>query len=177
MNEELERKVDEMGILEDLNQTLIVKERQSNNELQARKELITGLSYMLSGHTLTGLKIMGEIYTKPYQNTCKVRFPASEAEVKAFDFELCSLWQERMKNPDWHPFKIVALEGGYHQNVYEDAIRFYWQSLMDVIRDFGSGDEESYAKDEISEGGQKTATARASDEESCVKDESSEGGR
>lgn len=40
MNEELEQKVDEMGILEDLNQTLIVKERQSNNDLQARKELI-----------------------------------------------------------------------------------------------------------------------------------------
>lgn len=41
MNEELDQKVDEMGSLEDLNQTLIVKERQSNDELQeARKELI-----------------------------------------------------------------------------------------------------------------------------------------
>ncbi|KAJ9689280.1 hypothetical protein PVL29_014788 [Vitis rotundifolia] len=42
MNEELEEKVGEMENLESLNQTLIVKERQSNDELQAaRTELIT----------------------------------------------------------------------------------------------------------------------------------------
>ena len=42
MNEELEEKVDEMAGVEDLNRTLIAKERQSNDELQeARKELIT----------------------------------------------------------------------------------------------------------------------------------------
>ncbi|XP_058195802.1 factor of DNA methylation 1-like [Rhododendron vialii] len=119
MNEELDQKVDEMGSLEDLNQTLIVKERQSNDELQeARKELINGLSEMLSGRTLIGLKRMGEIDTKPFQTTCKTRFKSSEAEVKAF--ELCSLWQERMKNPDWHPFKIVMLEGGNHQELIND---------------------------------------------------------
>ncbi|KAF7124986.1 hypothetical protein RHSIM_Rhsim12G0187900 [Rhododendron simsii] len=119
MNEELDQKVDEMGSLEDLNQTLIVKERQSNDELQeARKELINGLSEMLSGRTLIGLKRMGEIDTKPFQTTCKLRFKSSEAEVKAF--ELCSLWQERMKNPDWHPFKIVMLEGGNHQELIND---------------------------------------------------------
>lgn len=119
MNEELEQKVDEMGSLEDLNQTLIVKERQSNDELQeARKELITGLSDMLSSRNLIGLKRMGEIDTKPFHNTCKLRFKPSEAEVKAF--ELCSLWQERMKNPDWHPFKIVMLEGGNHQELIDN---------------------------------------------------------
>lgn len=119
MNEELDQKVDEMGSLEDLNQTLIVKERQSNDELQeARKELINGLSEMLSGRTLIGLKRMGEIDTKPFQTICKGRFKSSEAEVKAF--ELCSLWQERMKNPDWHPYKIVMLEGGNHQELIND---------------------------------------------------------
>lgn len=41
MTEQLREKVEEMEGLEDLNQTLIVKERQSNDELQdARKELI-----------------------------------------------------------------------------------------------------------------------------------------
>ena len=41
MKQELDEKVDELEGLEDLNQTLIIKERQSNDELQeARKELI-----------------------------------------------------------------------------------------------------------------------------------------
>lgn len=73
---------------------------------------------MLSGRTLIGLKRMGEIDTKPFQTICKGRFKSSEAEVKAF--ELCSLWQERMKNPDWHPYKIVMLEGGNHQVCHSD---------------------------------------------------------
>ncbi|XAR50484.1 hypothetical protein NMG60_11004826 [Bertholletia excelsa] len=114
MNEELDQKIDEMKDLEDLNQMLIVKERQSNDELQeARKELIAGLSDMLSNsRTLIGLKRMGEIDMKPFHNTCKARFPPSEAEMKAL--ELCSLWQERMKNPNWHPFKITT-EGENHK--------------------------------------------------------------
>ena len=41
MNDKLEEKMEEMGSIEDLNQTLLKKERQSNDELQeARKELI-----------------------------------------------------------------------------------------------------------------------------------------
>ncbi|KAF5957196.1 hypothetical protein HYC85_004421 [Camellia sinensis] len=89
MNEELELKVEEMGSLEDLNQTLIVKERQSNDELQeARKELIAGLNEMLSGRTLIGIKRMGELDMKPFQNACKERFPSDADEIINEDDEL-----------------------------------------------------------------------------------------
>ncbi|KAM7471640.1 hypothetical protein LguiA_009823 [Lonicera macranthoides] len=107
MNEELEQKQEEMGDLESLNQTLVVKERQSNDELQeARKELIVGLGEMLGGRTNIGIKRMGEIELKPFQNTCKERFPSEEAQIKAM--ELCSLWQEKLKNSDWHPLRVVT---------------------------------------------------------------------
>lgn len=110
MNEELEEKVGEMENLESLNQTLIVKERQSNDELQAaRTELITGLKDMLSGRTNIGLKRMGELDEKPFLNTCKQRFSLEEANVQAYT--LVSLWQENLKKPEWHPFKIVEVEG------------------------------------------------------------------
>ncbi|XP_059644732.1 factor of DNA methylation 1-like [Cornus florida] len=121
MTEELEQKIDEMGDLESLNQTLIVKERKSNDELQeARKELISGLSDMLSTgrNTLIGIKRMGEIDVKPFQNTCRLRFPLEEAQVKAS--EQCSLWQERLKKPEWHPFKIVVVEGKPEEVINED---------------------------------------------------------
>ncbi|KAL6331918.1 hypothetical protein AAG906_020267 [Vitis piasezkii] len=110
MNEELEEKVGEMENLESLNQTLIVKERQSNDELQAaRTELITGLKDMLSGRTNIGLKRMGELDEKPFLNTCKQRFSLEEANVQAYT--LVSLWQDNLKKPEWHPFKIVEVEG------------------------------------------------------------------
>ncbi|XP_043812238.1 factor of DNA methylation 1 isoform X4 [Manihot esculenta] len=116
MNDELEEKIDDLTAGESLNQTLIVKERQSNDELQeARKELIQGLKGTLSSTVRTniGVKRMGEIDEKPFFNTCKLRFPPEEAQVQATT--LCSLWQENLKNPDWHPFKIINNAQGNSQ--------------------------------------------------------------
>lgn len=48
MNDKLEEKMEEMGDLENLNRIILIKERQSNDELQeARKELIDVRSYLL----------------------------------------------------------------------------------------------------------------------------------
>ncbi|KAF5808324.1 hypothetical protein HanXRQr2_Chr04g0144051 [Helianthus annuus] len=105
LNDELEEKVEEMGDLEDMNQTLVVKERESNYELQeVRKELIKvfkGMKGMFSGHTNIGVKRMGEIDSKAFLDACKVKYGSEEAQIKAS--ELCSMWQEELKNPAWHP--------------------------------------------------------------------------
>lgn len=50
---------------------------------------------------------MGEIDGKAFQNTCKQRFSIEEADVKAL--ELCSLWQEKVKDPNWHPFRMINI--------------------------------------------------------------------
>ncbi|XP_042012539.1 factor of DNA methylation 1-like [Salvia splendens] len=104
-NDLLQEKRENLESMEDLNQVLIVKERQRNDELQeARKELIAGLAEMLSSSRVNiGIKKMGELDEKAFENACKQRYSPEEADIKAA--ELCSLWQEKLKNQDWHPFQ------------------------------------------------------------------------
>ncbi|KAM5578576.1 factor of DNA methylation 1-like, partial [Rosa sericea] len=119
MNQELGEKVKELEHLEILNQTLITKERQSNDELQeARKELIAGLSEMLAGQSHIRIKRMGDLDQKPFLDTCKLRFPLEEAQVQAFT--LCSLWQENLKDPNWHPFKVIQKDGNPEEIIDEE---------------------------------------------------------
>ncbi|KAL4584231.1 hypothetical protein LXL04_008824 [Taraxacum kok-saghyz] len=98
MNNELKSTVEETDDMENLIQTHVVKERQSNDELQeARKELIYD---MLSGPANIGIKRMGEIDMKAFHDACNEKFEHEEAQIKAF--ELCSLWQDKLKTPEWH---------------------------------------------------------------------------
>ncbi|KAJ3694895.1 hypothetical protein LUZ60_000272 [Juncus effusus] len=119
LNEELNEKVEEMEDMEALNQTLVVKERKSNDELQeARKELISGLTEMMNGRSLIGIRRMGEIDEKGFQSACRLKFPKSEVDVKAM--ELCSKWQEELKKPDWHPFQVISVDGKAKEVIRED---------------------------------------------------------
>ncbi|XP_047338047.1 factor of DNA methylation 1-like isoform X1 [Impatiens glandulifera] len=120
MNEELQQKQDEMSSLEDLNQALIIKERQSNDELQeARKVLISGLTDMqFSSRAHIGIKRMGDIEMKPFHAACKGKYPVSVAEMKSS--ELCTLWQEKLRKPEWHPFKVIQTEDGNHEQIIDE---------------------------------------------------------
>lgn len=64
---------------------------------------------MSSSRVNIGIKRMGEIDEKAFLNSCKQRFGPEEAEIKSV--ELCSLWQEKLKNPEFHPFKIIPVDG------------------------------------------------------------------
>ncbi|XP_073219781.1 factor of DNA methylation 1-like [Cicer arietinum] len=116
MNEELEDKIESLDNMESMNKTLIIKERQSNDELQeARKELIEGLNDMLTGpKTNIGTKRMGDLDQKVFVTACKKRFPLEEAGIKGV--ELCSLWQENVKNSAWHPFKVIRVDDRHEQD-------------------------------------------------------------
>jgi len=67
--------------------------------------MFQGLNDMLSGRTVIGLKRMGELDQKVFVNVCKKKLPLKDAETKGV--ELCSLWQENLKNPGWHPFRVI----------------------------------------------------------------------
>ncbi|XP_077239018.1 factor of DNA methylation 1-like [Tasmannia lanceolata] len=119
MSKELEEKVGEMDDLEDLN---IIKERLSNDELQeARKELISGLTDLLGGRTLIGIRRMGELDEKPFHAACRQRYQSEEAVVKGS--ELCSLWEDYLRQPEWHPYKIITIDGKCEEKINEDDER------------------------------------------------------
>jgi hypothetical protein len=52
---------------------------------------------------------MGELDEKPFQNACKRKYGNDDYETKAA--ELVSSWQEEIKKPSWHPYKIITVDG------------------------------------------------------------------
>ncbi|KAL4628564.1 hypothetical protein ACB092_05G248400 [Castanea dentata] len=73
---------------------------------------------MITTRTNIGIKRMGEIDHKAFQDTCKKRFHIEDANLQAT--KLCSLWQEHLKNPKWHPFKVVEVNGNPQEILDED---------------------------------------------------------
>ncbi|KAL5581221.1 hypothetical protein UlMin_013663 [Ulmus minor] len=119
MEDELVEKIDNLENMELLNQTLLTKEREANDELQeARKALIEGLSNLLSSRSNIAVKRMGDLDNKPFMDTCKQRFSFEEAQMQAST--LCSMWQENLKDPSWHPFKVVTVDEKSEEIINED---------------------------------------------------------
>ncbi|CAI9108108.1 OLC1v1007631C1 [Oldenlandia corymbosa var. corymbosa] len=106
---ELKEKEEELEYLDAANQTLIAKERKTNDELiEARKEMIQGLTGKNS--KIIGVKRMGDLDISPFRKAVKITLQKGEsAEMKAA--ELCSEWQEQLGDPSWHPFQMVKVEG------------------------------------------------------------------
>ncbi|PWA61112.1 domain XH [Artemisia annua] len=109
MEKYLKEKEEELEDLEALNQSLVVKERKSNDELvDARKVLISGLSEY-SSRELIGVKRMGELDEKPFIAAAKRKGSSREDEENAI--KLASLWQKHLEDPSWHPFKVITVDG------------------------------------------------------------------
>ncbi|KAK4434781.1 Factor of DNA methylation 3 [Sesamum alatum] len=51
---------------------------------------------------------MGELDRKPFHDAMKRKYSEAEADERAT--ELCSLWEEYIRDPDWHPIEAVIKE-------------------------------------------------------------------
>ncbi|CAO2198794.1 unnamed protein product [Urochloa humidicola] len=111
LSDELQDKYEEMEAMESLNQTLVIKERKSNDELQnARKELIAGFQELtVVGRSNIGIKRMGELDPKSFGVAFMKRSLDKDAGVHSV--MICSKWEEEIRNPDWHPFKVLLIDG------------------------------------------------------------------
>ncbi|KAF5766938.1 putative XS domain-containing protein [Helianthus annuus] len=126
----LREREEELDDLESLNQTLVVQERKSNDELQeARKELIEGLKELPKTAHI-GVKRMGELENKPFIDAMKRKYDESEAEDRAS--ELCSLWEEFLRDPNWHPFKVITVNGKSQRVIDENE-----EKLKGLKRNYG----------------------------------------
>ncbi|WJX32299.1 hypothetical protein P8452_20641 [Trifolium repens] len=105
--------------LHELNQTLVIHGRKINDELQdARKELINSSQFSTLPFKNIGVKRMGELDIKPFIDAMKKKYNENEAEIRAF--ELHSLWEENIRNPNWYPFKIILTDGLAKQVIDEE---------------------------------------------------------
>ncbi|KAL6980544.1 hypothetical protein U1Q18_022187 [Sarracenia purpurea var. burkii] len=130
IHEMLREKEGDLEDLEALNQTLIVKERKSNDELQdARKELINGLKEMSKIDNI-GVKRMGELDNKPFHEAMKRKYNDADAEDRAI--EITSLWEEYLRDPEWHPFKVITVNGEAKGIIDEED-----EKLKDLKNEFG----------------------------------------
>ncbi|KAL6526704.1 hypothetical protein OROGR_015794 [Orobanche gracilis] len=129
----MREKEGELEELESLNQTLIVQERMKNDELQdARKEMVNGLKEM-SINSHIGVKRMGELDSHPFHRAMKRRYNEAEADERAT--ELCSLWEEYLRDPEWHPIKVVNVNGGKYQELA--VIKEDDEKLRDLKESYG----------------------------------------
>ncbi|TVU46269.1 hypothetical protein EJB05_05794 [Eragrostis curvula] len=117
MRESLQEKDDELEAIDSLNQTLIVKERRTNDELaDAKKDLISGLYKMSGCRSNFGVKRMGELDHKAFIAACK--------EIKGDNGEqlalLCSKWEDEIRQPEWHPFKVIMVDGQEKEIIKDD---------------------------------------------------------
>lgn len=119
LRKELDEKVEVLQNLEVDNQTLMIKELNSNHELQdARKAATKGLEAMKTSRNqiIIGIKRMGEVEQRPFRNACLKRFRSGDWDEKYGNWEektmeLCSLWQSHLSNPGWQPFKKEVING------------------------------------------------------------------
>ncbi|KAH7840867.1 hypothetical protein Vadar_022657 [Vaccinium darrowii] len=119
LREALKEKVEEIQYLEDLNKTLTLKERMSNDELQdARKEAISGLKDMLNDRTIFRIKRMGEVDRRPFKELFLQK--CSDGDWDEMSAKLCSYWEDEMKDPHWHPFKKTTIDGRLEEIINED---------------------------------------------------------
>ncbi|XP_009597794.1 factor of DNA methylation 4 [Nicotiana tabacum] len=132
IQEEIKESEEELESLETLNQTLIIKERLTNDEVQeARKELINGLKESCA---FICVKRMGELNEKPFHAAARKIYNSEEAAEKAM--ELCSLWEDHLRDPNWHPYKVIQKGQNVEEVIDEDD-----EKLKDLKTEYG---EEVY---------------------------------
>ncbi|MBA0844613.1 hypothetical protein Goarm_023047 [Gossypium armourianum] len=133
LKKELERKSEALEDMESRYNCLAVKHDATNKELQdARREAISicGLNDVLTSRTNFVVKRMGEIDQKAFEVACSLKFPKEDRQEMCP--KLCSLWQQNVQDPKWHPFKMINIRGNLQEILDEDD-----EKLKELRNEYG----------------------------------------
>lgn len=116
-NEELQAKYD---VMESIVQTLIIKERQTNDELQlSQKELILGLQDLTTNRPPIGIKRMGMLDLESLERAFQLKL-CEHDESSHHAALFCIKWEAEIGNPEWHPFEVIVVNGKETEILCED---------------------------------------------------------
>lgn len=88
-----------------------------DNDLEVvRQKMIKGFTEIDAGWSV-GLKEMGKLNEKPFQDACADKLSPKHSGPKAS--ELYTLWQEVLNSPNWNPFKSVIVDGSCQEEVID----------------------------------------------------------
>ncbi|PKI69520.1 hypothetical protein CRG98_010095 [Punica granatum] len=103
--QELKGRLEVMKHLTDRdNEVIRVKMKEISDELEEK-----AMQGLLGAGMNIGMKRLGELDRKPFQDACRQRFSSEEAETRAA--ALISLWESQLGDPSWHPMKVVDIKG------------------------------------------------------------------
>jgi hypothetical protein len=71
--------------------------------------MLQGFQELSVGRSNIGIKRMGELDLKAFGIACGKKSSKEDAEVKYA--MLCSKWEEEIRNPNWHPFRVKVVDG------------------------------------------------------------------
>ncbi|XP_057433590.1 factor of DNA methylation 4-like [Lotus japonicus] len=117
---ELQDKEEEMERIEQKHQELVIKERRTNDEFQdARTELISGIRQTTTARAKIHVKRMGDLDSyKPFIEPAKRKFSGDDVHIKAAEY--CSQWGKYLRDPSWHPFKVVTDKEGKSEEILNE---------------------------------------------------------
>ncbi|XP_062088212.1 factor of DNA methylation 5-like isoform X1 [Humulus lupulus] len=114
---------------------LIANEQKIKDELtDLRRFFIDHLKENVSNPTPFAVKKMGELDSQPFIQAMGI----SEDTIIHEAMVNCSLWNENIKDPHWHPFKIISIRGKLKEVIDEED-----EKLKGLKKEFGKNVHEA----------------------------------
>ncbi|XP_074308241.1 factor of DNA methylation 3-like [Silene latifolia] len=144
LRKEVEEKEELLQSMETDNRIMMIKELRSNQELQAaRRVAVESFQTIQRPRSNIGIKRVGEICQKPFRDACCKRFHDGNWDDEFGNWEeksveLCSLWQNKISDPGWQPFRHEDINGKLTEVIDDND-----QTLKELKEEWG---EEAYKR-------------------------------